>query len=311
VRIYGSYEPVGTGTVVIIYYNNIYYNIYYNILNIIIININNNNMRLAVSFLLVASASAFVPHKHASPSLLRTALSMADAAAFDFDVAIIGCGVGGHGAALHSRGQDLNTAVFAGGDVGGTCVNRGCVPSKALLAASGRVRDMRDASHLASLGITVEGNVNYSREGIAAHAKNLANKVKGSLEASLVGLGCSVMEGRGALTGKPHEVKDEATGKIYTAKVSRRKEAMLLCILLFIYFAFYVSRCVDISLDMTCQDVSLTRCLFTCLLTSCLAVYLLVCLFVYCHSTIHHLFYTVLLYILSHPLSYPPPYCTL
>jgi dihydrolipoamide dehydrogenase len=27
--------------------------------------------------------------------------------------------------------------------VGGTCVNRGCVPSKALLAASGRVREMR------------------------------------------------------------------------------------------------------------------------------------------------------------------------
>jgi len=51
---------------------------------------------------------------------------MADEASeFDFDVAIIGCGVGGHGAALHSRGQDLKTAVFSGNDVGGTCVNRG------------------------------------------------------------------------------------------------------------------------------------------------------------------------------------------
>jgi Pyridine nucleotide-disulphide oxidoreductase len=138
---------------------------------------------------------------------------------FDFDVAIIGCGVGGHGAALHSRGQQLNTAVFAGGDVGGTCVNRGCVPSKALLAASGRVRDMRNSEHLQSLGITVEGNVQYDRSGIAAHAKNLANRVKGNLEASLTGLGVNVIEGRGILTGKPHEVKDELTGKIYTAKV--------------------------------------------------------------------------------------------
>jgi dihydrolipoamide dehydrogenase len=42
---------------------------------------------------------------------------MADS--YDFDVAIIGCGVGGHGAALHARGQDLKTAVFAGNDVGG------------------------------------------------------------------------------------------------------------------------------------------------------------------------------------------------
>lgn len=138
---------------------------------------------------------------------------------FDFDVAIIGCGVGGHGAALHSRAQSLKTAVFAGNDVGGTCVNRGCVPSKALLAASGRVREMKDAPHLSDLGIEVEGEVKFSREGIANHAKNLANRVKGNLEASLVGLGVDVVEGRGVLTGKPHEVKDENTGKVYTAKV--------------------------------------------------------------------------------------------
>lgn len=137
---------------------------------------------------------------------------------FDFDVAIIGCGVGGHGAALHSRGQSLKTAVFAGGDVGGTCVNRGCVPSKALLAASGRVRDMRDAAHLKDLGIEVEGEVKYDREAVAAHAKNLANRVKGNLENSLISLGCDVIEGRGMLTGNPHEVKDELTGKVYTAK---------------------------------------------------------------------------------------------
>lgn len=138
---------------------------------------------------------------------------------FDFDVAIIGCGVGGHGAALHSRAQGLSTAVFAGGDVGGTCVNRGCVPSKALLAASGRVREMRDQAHLSSLGIEVQGEVTYSREGIADHAKNLASKVKGNLENSLVGLGCNVIEGRGMLTGQPHEVKDQATGKVYRVKV--------------------------------------------------------------------------------------------
>jgi dihydrolipoamide dehydrogenase len=139
---------------------------------------------------------------------------------YDFDVAVIGCGVGGHGAALHSRGQGLSTAVFAGGDVGGTCVNRGCVPSKALLAASGRVREMRDTQHVESLGIEVDAaNVNYSREGIAAHAKNLANRVKGNLENSLVALGCDVIEGRGMLTGNPQEVKDEATGKVYKCKV--------------------------------------------------------------------------------------------
>ena len=179
------------------------------------------------SLLLAGSASAFSP----SPSAFRvrsrgghgdsaSPLRMSSSSEYDFDVAIVGCGVGGHGAALHSRGQGLKTAVFSGGDVGGTCVNRGCVPSKALLAASGRVRDMRDSAHLESMGITVEGEVTYDREGIAAHAKNLANRVKGNLENSLVSLGCDVIEGRGALTGTPHEIKDEGTGKVYTAKVS-------------------------------------------------------------------------------------------
>jgi dihydrolipoamide dehydrogenase len=87
------------------------------------------------------------------------------------------------------------------------------------LAASGRVREMQNTHHLSSLGIEVEGKVTFSREGIAAHAKNLANRVKGNLEASLTGLGVDVITGRGVLTGKPHEVKDEATGKVYTAKV--------------------------------------------------------------------------------------------
>jgi dihydrolipoamide dehydrogenase len=172
-------------------------------------------MRFFAFAFVLSSASAFAPVQQVGRF---SALSMADQD-FEFDVAIIGCGVGGHGAALHSRAQGLSTAVFAGGDVGGTCVNRGCVPSKALLAASGRVREMKDQAHLSSLGIKVEGEVTYSREGIAAHAKNLANKVKGNLENSLVALGCEVIEGRGALTGQPHEVKDEATGKVYRVKV--------------------------------------------------------------------------------------------
>ena len=187
-------------------------------------------MNLSLSLKLVAIASnfavvaAFIPHgglKSSTASSCSSSSLFAVDGDFDFDVAIIGCGVGGHGAALHSRAQGLSTAVFAGGDVGGTCVNRGCVPSKALLAASGRVREMQDTQHLESLGIEVDANnVNYSREGIAAHAKNLANRVKGNLENSLVALGCDVIEGRGMLTSNAQEVKDESTGKIYKCKVS-------------------------------------------------------------------------------------------
>ncbi|KAI3712389.1 hypothetical protein L1987_70944 [Smallanthus sonchifolius] len=60
---------------------------------------------------------------------------------FDYDLVIIGAGVGGHGAALHAVEKGLKTTIIEGDVVGGTCVNRGCVPSKALLAVSGRMRE--------------------------------------------------------------------------------------------------------------------------------------------------------------------------
>lgn len=74
---------------------------------------------------------------------------------FDYDLVIIGAGVGGHGAALHAVDCGLKTAIIEGGVMGGTCVNRGCIPSKALLAASGRVREMKNEMHLKQFGIQV------------------------------------------------------------------------------------------------------------------------------------------------------------
>lgn len=136
---------------------------------------------------------------------------------YDYDVIIVGCGVGGHGAALHARANGLKTAVLTGKDVGGTCVNRGCVPSKALLAASGRIRDMKNEHHLKSFGISV-GNVEFDRAGVANHAAQLANRVKNNLEASLKAQGVDVIDSKGAITSKPNEIKVEATGKIITGK---------------------------------------------------------------------------------------------
>ena len=113
---------------------------------------------------------------------------------YDYDLVIIGAGVGGHGAALHAVECGLKTAIIEGGVIGGTCVNRGCVPSKALLAASGRVREMRDADHLKMLGIEVN-DVQFQREGIAAHATNLATTIRGNLTNSMKAMGVDILLG--------------------------------------------------------------------------------------------------------------------
>jgi len=119
---------------------------------------------------------------------------------FDYDLVIIGAGVGGHGAALHAVKCGLKTAIVEAGDMGGTCVNRGCIPSKALLAASGRVRELADAHHLQDLGIHL-GGVQFDREAIAAHANNLVNKIQGDLTNSLKRLKVDIIHGWGKLAG--------------------------------------------------------------------------------------------------------------
>lgn len=121
--------------------------------------------------------------------------------AFDYDLLIIGAGVGGHGAAIHAVQRGLKTAIVEADVMGGTCVNRGCIPSKALLAASGRVRELRNEHHLKSLGISV-GSVSYDREAIADHAKNLVSKIQGDMTNSLTRLGVDIIKGWARLGGE-------------------------------------------------------------------------------------------------------------
>ncbi|MBD2337681.1 dihydrolipoyl dehydrogenase [Calothrix sp. FACHB-156] len=137
---------------------------------------------------------------------------------FDYDLVIIGAGVGGHGAALHAVSCGLKTAIIEAADMGGTCVNRGCIPSKALLAASGRVRELRNAHHLKSLGIQVS-NVEFDREAIANHATNLVSKIQGDLTNSLKRLGVDIIRGWGKVAGTQKvSVTGDGGEKTITAK---------------------------------------------------------------------------------------------
>jgi dihydrolipoamide dehydrogenase len=137
---------------------------------------------------------------------------------FDYDLVIIGAGVGGHGAALHAVDHGLKTAIIETAEMGGTCVNRGCIPSKALLAASGRVRELHNQHHLKSMGIQLS-QVSFERGAVAAHAENLVNKIRGDLTNSLKRLGVTTIQGYGRVAGRQKVSVTTAEGeKIVTAK---------------------------------------------------------------------------------------------
>ena len=61
-----------------------------------------------------------------------------------FDVIVIGAGPGGYVAAIKAAKSGLRTAIVENRRVGGTCLNRGCIPAKAMIHASSVYKEMQE-----------------------------------------------------------------------------------------------------------------------------------------------------------------------
>src|SRR5580700_4032530 len=72
-------------------------------------------------------------------------------------VLVVGGGPGGYVAAIRAGQLGLDTVLVEAGRVGGTCLLRGCIPSKALIHAADRFADIAGAVGGDVLGITVDG----------------------------------------------------------------------------------------------------------------------------------------------------------
>ena len=70
----------------------------------------------------------------------------------DYQLIVIGAGPGGYTAALQAAKRGLRTAIVERREVGGTCLNRGCIPTKTLLHAS---QVYFDAKNSAPIGVHV------------------------------------------------------------------------------------------------------------------------------------------------------------
>lgn len=104
----------------------------------------------------------------------------------DFDVLVIGGGPGGYVAAIRAAQLGAKTALVEKAELGGTCLNRGCIPTKSLLAATEKVAGIKSASEF---GITVEGlKVDFARmvERKNAVVARLCNGVKYLLQQNKV-----------------------------------------------------------------------------------------------------------------------------
>jgi dihydrolipoamide dehydrogenase len=113
------------------------------------------------------------------------------------DVVVIGAGPGGYVAALRAAGLGASVAVVEKDEVGGTCLNRGCIPTKAILASTGLLRSIARAGEF---GVTV-GDVGFDASVIAARSRRVVETMRKGVEGLLAGAGVATIRGSGVIRG--------------------------------------------------------------------------------------------------------------
>ena len=119
----------------------------------------------------------------------------------DYQLIVIGAGPGGYTAALRAAALGLHTAVVECREVGGTCLNRGCIPTKTLLHASQVYRDAVDG---AAMGVHAAG-ATFNMEEIFAFKRSVSEKLRGGIHSLLKSAKVDLIEGVGRIAA-PGEV---------------------------------------------------------------------------------------------------------
>lgn len=112
-----------------------------------------------------------------------------------YDVVVIGAGPGGYVAAIKAAKFGLKTAIIEERRAGGTCLNRGCIPAKAMIHASSLYREMKEAERF---GVSAS-DVTYDYGKIVAYKEETTDKLVQGVEQLLKANGVDVYEGKGTL----------------------------------------------------------------------------------------------------------------
>ncbi len=109
----------------------------------------------------------------------------------DFDIVVIGAGPGGYPAAIRAAQLGASVAVVEKEQLGGTCLNWGCIPTKALIAAADTFVKIK---HAEAFGITVKGaTVDYA--AMIGHKNKVVGQLRGGIGSLLAGNGVKTFTG--------------------------------------------------------------------------------------------------------------------
>ncbi len=128
-----------------------------------------------------------------------------------FDLIVIGAGPGGYVCAIEAAHKGLKTAIVEKKDVGGTCLNRGCIPTKALLHSSELYEELKKCE---KYGINISGS-SFDFEKIHEYKAGVVTKLRTGVESLFTANGITLLRGAGVITAENTVCVD---GVEYTAE---------------------------------------------------------------------------------------------
>ncbi len=113
-----------------------------------------------------------------------------------FDLIVIGSGPGGYVAAIRASQLGMNTAVIERSELGGICLNWGCIPTKALLKS---VQALHYATHAADYGFEIEGSVKPDLTKIVERSRGVSSNMSKGIEYLFKKNKITVIQGSGKI----------------------------------------------------------------------------------------------------------------
>lgn len=131
------------------------------------------------------------------------------------ELAILGAGPGGYVAALRAAQLGAQAILIEEGNLGGICLNVGCIPTKALLRSAEVYRTFQ---HAEDFGLQIEGSIRPDWPSIQARKQRIVRQLVGGVQVLLRKAGVQVIQGRGQFVAPK-------TLEVTTADGSQRVEA--------------------------------------------------------------------------------------
>src|SRR5664279_4783664 len=134
---------------------------------------------------------------------------MAVGSSHDFDLVVLGARTGGYTAAFRAAQLGLRVALVDEDKIGGTCLHRGCIPTKALLESA---EMMNRARHLKDYGVVLAGDPGVDYATIATRRDAIVKRMWTGLKSLITKNKVTWIEGRGRLDG-PTRVRVSQPGE--------------------------------------------------------------------------------------------------